>query len=219
MSPSPITMLVLILGLGLVIGLVQVGLLTIAFDKLGLSPSSALLLLLVSLLGSFVNLPLFRLKSGPTPPPSQLPPPLQRLLRLPQWETRTLIALNVGGGLVPISFSAYLINYHTLDLLQVGLGTTAVTIISYLFSRPIPGLGIAMPVLIAPISAAVTAVVINSEQSAPLAYSCGTLGVLIGADLLRMKDVRNMGSPLAAIGGAGTFDGIFITGLVAVLLA
>jgi uncharacterized membrane protein len=42
---------------------------------------------------------------------------------------------------------------------------------------------------------------------------------LIGADLLRIRDIRRMGTPLAAIGGAGTFDGIFITGIVAVLLA
>jgi uncharacterized membrane protein len=43
--------------------------------------------------------------------------------------------------------------------------------------------------------------------------------VLIGADLLRFGDIRAMGAPVASIGGAGTFDGIFITGLVAVLLA
>jgi len=28
-----------------------------------------------------------------------------------------------------------------------------------------------------------------------------------------------MGAPVASIGGAGTFDGIFMTGIVAVLLA
>jgi uncharacterized membrane protein len=42
--------------------------------------------------------------------------------------------------------------------------------------------------------------------------------VLIGADLLRLKDIRRMGTPVTSIGGAGTFDGIFMTGIVAVLL-
>ena len=51
-----------------------------------------------------------------------------------------------------------------------------------------------------------------------LAYISGVMGVLIGADLMRLRDVLKMGAPMASIGGAGTFDGIFITGLIAVLL-
>ncbi|MDR9481040.1 MAG: DUF1614 domain-containing protein, partial [Spiribacter sp.] len=42
---------------------------------------------------------------------------------------------------------------------------------------------------------------------------------LLGADLMRLGNVRGLGSPIASIGGAGTFDGVFITGIVAVLLA
>ena len=76
-----------------------------------------------------------------------------------------------------------------------------------------------MPVLIAPLAAALVAILLDPAHSAPLAYISGTLGVLIGADILRLKDIRKLGVPLAAIGGAGTFDGIFITGIVAVLLA
>ncbi|MGH8630223.1 MAG: DUF1614 domain-containing protein [Burkholderiales bacterium] len=43
--------------------------------------------------------------------------------------------------------------------------------------------------------------------------------MLIGADLLRLKDIRRLGAPIASIGGAGSFDGIFVTGILAVLLA
>lgn len=104
------------------------------------------------------------------------------------------------------------------SLLDVVLGTAIVSIISYLFSRTIPGLGVGMPIFAAPITAAAAAIAINPEHSASLAYISGTIGVLIGADLLRLKDIRRIGAPLASIGGAGTFDGIFVTGLVAVLL-
>jgi uncharacterized membrane protein len=38
-------------------------------------------------------------------------------------------------------------------------------------------------------------------------------------DLLNLRGMRNVGAPVASIGGAGTFDGIFVTGIVAVLLA
>ena len=90
--------------------------------------------------------------------------------------------------------------------------------ISYFFSRPVQGFGIGMPIMIAPISAALVSLLISPEQSAPLAYISGTLGVLIGADLLHLKDIPKLGTPYASIGGAGTFDGIFITGIVAALL-
>jgi uncharacterized membrane protein len=76
-----------------------------------------------------------------------------------------------------------------------------------------------MPVFVAPVSAALLALTLDASHSAPLAYIGGTMGVLIGADLLRLNDIRSLGSPFASIGGAGTFDGIFLSGIVAVLLA
>jgi uncharacterized membrane protein len=81
------------------------------------------------------------------------------------------------------------------------------------------GLGIGMPILVAPLAAAAIAYVMAGENAAPLAYVGGTMGVLIGADLLRVKDIRQLAAPVASIGGAGSFDGIFISGLLAVLLA
>jgi uncharacterized membrane protein len=47
----------------------------------------------------------------------------------------------------------------------------------------------------------------------------GATSVLIGADLLNLGKLQGLGSLVASIGGAGTFDGIFVTGLIAVLLA
>jgi uncharacterized membrane protein len=52
-----------------------------------------------------------------------------------------------------------------------------------------------------------------------LAYISGSLGTLIGADLLNLNNIQGLGAPVASIGGAGTFDGIFVTGILAVLLA
>ena len=57
------------------------------------------------------------------------------------------------------------------------------------------------------------------RRAAPLAYIAGSLGTLIGADLLNLGKVRGLGAPVASIGGAGTFDGVFLVGIVAVLLA
>lgn len=216
---SPVYLLALaFLILGLIISL-QFGLMTLSFEKLGLSSDSAMLLLFTSLLGSLLNLPLTSIECQHPPQP---PEPFQfGLLRgAPEPFTgRTIIAVNVGGCLVPLFFCAYLLRQYNFDLLEVTLGVSAVSAVSYAFSRPIPGLGIGMPIFIAPVTAALIALLLDGGQSAPLAYVCGSMGVLFGADVLRLKDIRAMGVPVAAIGGAGTFDGIFMTGIVAVLLS
>lgn len=216
---SPLHLLLLILLIGMLLAFIQVGLLAIAFDKLGLSPNSGLLLLFSALFGSLINLPVARVSAEA--PTDAAPPPWPGLLRGPalNFTGHTLIAVNVGGCIIPVMFSLYLLRHNPLPALEVAAAVAVVSAISYYFSRPIARLGIAMPALVAPLTAAATALTINADHSAPLAYICGTLGVLIGADLLRMKDVRRLGAPVAAIGGAGTFDGIFMTGIVAALLA
>lgn len=217
---SPLSLLLLIAVAGLVVTFIQIGALTIAFGKLGLSQESALLLLLSSILGSLINLPLFSMRAEPASL-DEVPPQLRRLIgpAMSRFKGRTTVAVNVGGGLVPVSFSVYLLHHNPLPAVDVLLAVAVVSLVCYRFSRPIPGLGVGMPVFVAPVASALVALLLNSEQSAPLAYICGTLGVLIGADLMRTGNIRKMGVPIASIGGAGTFDGIFLTGLVAVLLA
>jgi len=203
-----------------IITLIQIGILRIAFHKLGLSGESAYLLLFASLIGSLVNIPLFTIRSDASqaqPIPAFYRQYIHRAL--PHLEGRTLIAGNVGGAVVPVSFCLYLILTQDINLPGIPLGIAIITLTCRLISRPLPGIGIGMPIFIAPISAAMVALLLSPEQSPMFAYISGTLGVLLGADVLRLKDTRPMGTPIAPIGGAGTFDGIFITGIVAVLLA
>jgi uncharacterized membrane protein len=65
----------------------------------------------------------------------------------------------------------------------------------------------------------VVALLLSRRYAAPLAYIGGSLGTLIGADLLNLGNLQGLGAPVASIGGAGTFDGIFVTGILAVLIA
>ena len=203
----------------LLIIILQLGVFSIVLAKLGLSPDSAVLLLGSTLLGSLVNLPLFNIKSATHITPPAYPMPRLILSSLQFAEGKTMIAINVGGALIPVCFSIYLIFLHSLNVIHLISAITIVSLICFLFSQPIKGLGIGMPVFIAPFTAALVALSISPSHSAPLAYICGTLGVLIGADLFRIKDIKHMGVPIASIGGAGTFDGIFFTGIIAVLLA
>lgn len=221
---SPIHLLIFVLILVFLLTLVQLGLISLAFGKLGLSVNQGMLLLFASLFGSLLNLPLTTIQAEhppePDPETSPVTPP-QSLLRLPvvPFTGRTLVAVNVGGCLVPMVFSASLLHRFSLPLPELVLAIAIVAAICYATSRPIPRIGIGMPMLVAPIAAAIVAMLIGGKElAAPLAYVCGTMGVLVGADLLRLKDIAKIGAPVASIGGAGTFDGIFLTGIVAVLL-
>ena len=180
------------------VAFVQIGILTVAFDKLGLSAQSAYLLFMTILVGSMINLPIFDMKTE---------------------AGKTRILVNVGGCVVPVAFCLYLIRHHPLNPAALLAAVCVVTLLSWKVSRGLPGIGIGMPVFLAPITAAAVSYLLDAKNAAPLAYVSGTLGVLIGSDLLHLKDLRKMGAPFASIGGAGSFDGIFITGIVAVLLA
>ncbi len=218
MLPKKIPPQFLIFGLLLVVLIIviQIEVFTLVLSRLGLSPSSASLLLVATFFGSTLNLPLASISSAFNYDEYKS---LQHLY-LPQEFTngRTMIMINVGGGLIPVLFSTYLILTSGLSITVVILAACLISIISYVFSRPIANIGIGMPLFIAPICAAFTATVLSPENAPALAYICGSLGVVIGADLMRIKDIRRLNTPIASIGGAGTFDGIFMTGIIAVLL-
>jgi len=76
-----------------------------------------------------------------------------------------------------------------------------------------------VPTFVPPVVAASVALVFARRNAAPLAYICGSVGTLIGADLSNLDRLPALGAPVASIGGAGTFDGIFLSGILAVLLA
>jgi uncharacterized membrane protein len=218
MPASLIRLLVFMILLGVLVAVVQIGLVQITFEKLGLSERSAFLLLFSSLIGSNINMPLFTVRAEAAPPP--MDPNLMAFLRRAGLIVpgRTVIAVNVGGCVIPVAFCVYLIAHFPLHAFQTILGTAVVAAVSFAFSRPIGKLGIGMPALIAPVTAALTASALATENAAALAYVSGVLGVLVGADMLHMADIRRTGAYVASIGGAGTFDGIFLTGMLAVLL-
>jgi uncharacterized membrane protein len=134
-----------------------------------------------------------------------------------QWPG-TVIAVNVGGAIIPGVLSLYLLVKHDLWIRGV-IATAVVAAIVHMLATPVEGVGIAVPIFVPPIVTAIVAVVLARRHAAPLAYISGSLGTLIGADLLNLGAVQGLGAPVASIGGAGTFDGIFLTGILAVLLA
>jgi uncharacterized membrane protein len=188
------------------------------FYRLGIGPGTALLLLLASLAGSAVNVPVARLRSQITQVHRTISVFGVRYLIPTMTRRNTIIAVNAGGALVPVGLSAYLIAHDGIGW-QALAAVVIVAVLVRLVARPVPGLGIAVPALLPGVFAALTAIAFHPTAVAGLAYAAGTLGTLIGADLANLGKIRRLGAPIASIGGAGTFDGIFVAGIVAVLLA
>jgi len=202
-----------------VVALIQVGILRYAYLRLGIAPEAVLVLLLGSLLGSYFNIPLFEL-------------PAERFLAQREYDyfglryvvpvevdwPGTMLAINVGGALIPGMVSLYLLIKNSLWILGI-IATACVAAVVHRLAYPMRGFGIAVPLLVPALTAGIVAMILSRRHPAALAYIAGSMGTLIGADLLNLGAIRRMGAPVASIGGAGTFDGVFLTGIIAVLIA
>ena len=199
--------------------LIEIGVLNIAFESMGVDRRYVFTFLILSLLGSYINIPVAafpaeQVHSGEIVDYYGVRYVIPVVINWP----RTVIAVNLGGAVIPFVLSVYLIlknRQYLRTALAIGIVTWAV----HAMARTVPGVGVVVAIFIPPLITAFVAVAISRRHAAPLAYISGSLGTLIGADLLNLGKIRGLGAPVASIGGAGKFDGIFLTGLIAVLLA
>lgn len=201
------------------ITLIEIGILRYAYEKMGINRRYIFILLFLSLLGSYVNIPVAELLAERVLSRQEVTFfGMRYIIPMVQEWPRTVIAVNVGGAVIPVILSLYLMvknRIYSRDL----LGIVVVSIIVHWVARPVPGVGIAVPIFIPPLVAAGIALLLSRHSAPSLAYIAGSLGTLIGADLLNLNAIQGLGAPIASVGGAGTFDGIFLTGVLAVLLA
>ena len=202
----------------IVIVLLELQVLSYAYRRLGISPRAVFLILLLSLLGSYINIPIAQL------PPEKITSDVavsffgvEYMIPHADQGPGTVIAVNVGGALIPAILSLYLIFKHRLFLQSV-IAVAVVAAIVHSMAHPVKGVGISVPIFIPPLIAAGVAMILSSRKAPPLAYIAGCMGTLIGADLLNLGRIQGLHAPVASIGGAGTFDGVFLTGIIAVLL-
>ena len=196
-----------------------------ALTKLGLSPPAALIILTGIIFGSSVNIPI---KRYPREEEIFVDPFVMfgfgRLLSMPRRGRRYVtLAVNVGGCVIPTALALYeclLVAQRGPNALVILLIITlANVVVCFRIARPVPGLGITMPAFVPPLIAASFSLLLIPDFAPPVAFVAGVLGPLIGADLLHLKEVVRIAPGIASIGGAGTFDGIVLSGLAASLLA
>ena len=218
LTPGLFSVLVLLFA-GLII-LIQLRVLRYAYMKLGVGPGMALALLFGSLIGSYFNIPVTILP-GHTIQTGEIVDFYGMRYVVPyvtSWPPGTVLAVNVGGAVIPTLMSTYLVLRYQLWV-KAAIAVVVIAIVIHASATPVQGVGIAVPVFAPVIATAILAFILSREYAAPLAYIGGSMGTLIGADLMNLDKIGGLGAPVASIGGAGTFDGIFLTGILAVLLA
>jgi uncharacterized membrane protein len=199
--------------------LLQLSAFRYAYLRIGLGRGMALLVLLASLVGSYFNIPVAQLSQRAMVSGHQVNYfGMHYVIPVVHAWPGTIIAVNVGGAVIPVLMSIYLLLRHRLWV-TAAIAITCIATLTHIQAQPVRGLGIAVPVFLPAVTTAVVALILSRQQAAPLAYIGGSIGVLVGADLLNLGKLRELGAPIASIGGAGTFDGIFLTGVLAVLIA
>jgi len=218
---SPLTflfMIIFLFSLLFFFFIIQINVIALVFAQIGIPSQYVFAALFASLFGSLINIPIKKIPQEVMSNDRMVSffgfrwvVPLYR-------RSETILAVNVGGALIPALLSTYLI-FKTGLWGRTLLATAFMAFVSYRLAKPVRGLGIALPPFLPPILAAVLSVIIAYEYAPVVAYISGTMGTLIGADLFNMDKIGKLGAPVASIGGAGTFAGIFLNGIFAVLLA
>lgn len=201
-------------------------LVTGAFVVLGFTEQQALYLLIFSLLGSAINIPVKRWENGTPQNPQVVNNDfLNRFNRMGQ-PSGTVLAVNLGGAIIPGAVSLWqvwrlLTRFSSSHPHGFWLFITVLLInitVSYNIARPVENKGIALPAFIPPVVVTIPSLLFAPSIAPVIAFPAGVLGVLIGADILHLKDIKKMNSPVGSIGGAGTFDGVFLCGIISVFL-
>jgi len=189
----------------------------------GVDADTALLIFALILFGSIINIPIYE-KEGII---YETRYRIFGFIYTVRRREKMVVAVNLGGCAFPsilaIKALSDLLRFMSMEFwLFVFILTSAVI---YFFAKPVPGVGIVVPMLVPPLTAALFSFISISLVNLPLiilpklAFSTGVLSALFGADILHMKDLDKIGSGVVSIGGAGTFDGIFLSGIFAVVFS
>jgi uncharacterized membrane protein len=140
------------------------------------------------------------------------------------------VGICVGGALIPLMICARLLRTRRASLPESAIGIIIVAFVTYFITRAEEGVGIVadVPLAFAPAIAAglysISTFWLNMDKAAPLAYVSGVIGTIVGADIFRLEEVLAFDPPsdgvsVLSIGGANIFDMVYLTGIIAVVIA
>lgn len=218
---SPLSFLFMVLFfiiIGFFYALVQINVIALAFERIGIPTQYVISALMASFFGSLINIPVKKIPQQAMTTRKTINFFGFRYVIPETQKNYTTLAVNVGGAVIPVLISAYLL-LRTGLYFQSAIATACLALVDYRMAKPIPGVGIALPFFLSPVLAAIISVAVAGNNAPIVAYISGSVGTLVGADILNLKKIAHLGAPIASIGGAGTFDGVFLSGILAVLLS
>ena len=181
------------------------------------------------LVGSFINIPLYRIQRDmvrATPLDTDgngiLVSPRSAM---PVWETR--ISANLGGCIIPACIASYLV-FQTVFVSGTSLiipvlsRAGIVSVVSYIATREVAGVGIRVPVLIPAFAALLAGILLSGGTgltATVVALAGGIIGTIAGGNLAHLFRVRDLEVPYVSIGGFGTFGAVFLCSILPALIA
>jgi len=233
-SASPLTLIALLVIIGLVVIVVPLlflGLVGSAFTNLvGLSWLTATALVILILICSLVNIPVWKVRKETIRMPhgeaGQFPDAFTPTEVGGMWETS--IAVNLGGAIIPVAMACWLL-YRASSVmagdtlyLQVAAAILVVAAIAYVTTRPVLGLGLRVPLFVPGLTALLCGILFAQGlglTAGVIAFVSAVFGILLGANLAHLPHVGDLEVPQVSIGGAGTFGAIFIGCILSAIIA
>ena len=143
--------LALFLLIGLMITMFEIGILRYAYEKMGVNRRYVFALLVLSLLGSYVNIPVAELPADRVMSGQEISFfGIRYIIPLAEQWPRTVIAVNVGGAVIPTLLSLYLVLKNGMYGRSL-IGVAIVATIVHMMAQPVRGMGIAVPTFIPPL--------------------------------------------------------------------
>jgi uncharacterized membrane protein len=142
------------------------------------------------------------------------------VFNIPIWRSgSTTVSVNVGGAIIPLLISFYLL--RKAPLLKTALAVAVVATVSGLLAEVDADKGISLHFgfLILPATAVSVALILAGRNAPQVAFIAGTVGGVIGVDLVHLRELIHLGAADMSIGGRGVLDGVFTTGIISAVLA
>jgi uncharacterized membrane protein len=207
MTEETLSLIILVLAgvIALLVYLAYISTIRRVLETIGLTGGEASTIILVTLFFGWVSIPLFPYNGW--------------------W-----VGISIGGALIPLLLCGRLLWNNRVGLAEVAIGTTIVAYVTYFLTRAEEGVGIVADIewAFAPALAAglysMSTFWMDMTKAAPLAYASGVLGTLVGADVFHLAEILSYDAPdegfaMLSVGGANIFDMVYITGIVAVVVA
>ncbi len=219
MKRSPLVSFLVIAALLVLFPVVLGPVVTASLEKLHLSRQAAIWIFAAIIAGGFIDIPIHRIARHE---PVIVDPLAAFGLSgwMEHWQSETIIAVNLGGCLIPLCLALYeLMLLGKADLHAAAIASFVTAVVCFFIARPVPGVGILIPALIPPGVAAAMAILVSPHEAPSVAFIAAVAGVLIGADIFHLRDATRQAIGVASIGGAGSFDAIALAGIIAAYLA